>query len=513
MSTRNLSTLQTSKPLTLPSSLITRYYLIPLLILLAAAAIQFHALVQDVRFFPDEALFSTFARRAALNGEWLLPGDLDKPPLSIYASALAMHFFAASPQNGVLDFAPRLGEFAARLPGAFAYILLVAITYALARRLYDSRAVAAWAAVFVAFSPYGAVYGSTAYTDGLMLMFAALSALLAARGNWIWGGVAIALAFASKHQALYLLPLALALGWLVNGMTVRRLLAYFVPFAAGVALLLGWDSLRAPFASTWTLAAANNPVRLAPLGEAIPRLRLWLEYSRTLVGTPTVLLAIGASFMVGWRVTYQWRERASRIDVALFVYILAYLLVHALVGFNIYSRYLLPLIFPMALLSARALLWLWAWVRPRLGEAESKFLAAALVLTLLIGARNASETRANFSEDGNIYSGITALADYLNAQPVATVIYDHWLGWELGYYMGEWNDKRRVYYPDPEALVHDALLLDETEPRYFVAPTRENPDEWLNALRDAGFEVERSYLQDGFAAYRLIPPAGLSADG
>lgn len=495
--------------------LLTRRDLIPLLILLAAAAIQVHALAQDMRFFPDEALFSTFARRAALNGEWLLPGDLDKPPLSIYASAVSMHFVAASEQNGVLDFTPRLGEFAARLPGAFASILLVAITFALARRLYGSRAVAAWAAVFVAFSPYGAVYGATAYTDSLMLMFAALSALLAARGKWAWGGAAIALAFASKHQALYLLPLSLALGWLMNGITLRRLLAYFVPFAAGIALLLGWDSLRAPFASTWTLATTNNnPSSPIALGETIPRLRLWLEYSRTLVGTPSILLAIGAFVMVGWRVTYQMRERASKIDVALMIYILAYLLIHSLISFNIYPRYLLPLLVPAALLSGRTILWFWAWVGLRVGESEGRLLAVALVLSLFIGARNASHTRANFSEDGNNYAGIITLADYLNAQPVATVIYDHWLGWELGYYMGEWNDKRRVYYPTPEALVQDALLLDETEPRYFVAPVRENPDAWLNALRDAGFGVERTYLQEGLAAYRLIPPAeGLSAGG
>ena len=485
-----------------------------LIILLAAAAVQFHALALDVRFFPDEALFSTFARRAALNGQWLLPGDLDKPPLSIYASAVSMHFIAASQQNGVLDFTPRLGEFAARLPGAFAYVMLVAIIYTLARQLYGSRAVAAWAAVFVAFSPYGAVYGATAYTDGLMLMFTALSVLLVVRGKWGWGGVALALAFASKHQALFLLPLVLALGWLMQGLSLRRLLAYFAPFAVGVALLLGWDSLRAPFASTWALAAANNnPSSSIALGETIPRLRLWLEYSRTLVGTPTILLIIGTLVMVGWRMTYQARERASRIDMALLVYILAYLLIHSLIPFNIYPRYLLPLLVPAALLSARTLLWVWAWVRLRVGETEGVFLAVALVLSLFIGARNASHTRANFSEDGSNYAGIIALADYLNAQPVATVIYDHWLGWELGYYMGEWNDKRRVYYPTPEALVHDALLLGETEPRYFVAPVRENPDLWLNTLRDAGFGVERTYLQEGLAAYRLIPPAVLSAGG
>ncbi|HLU11718.1 MAG TPA: hypothetical protein VK003_18735, partial [Oceanobacillus sp.] len=60
------------------------------LILLVGVALRIHALGQDRRFHPDEALYSTFARSAALNGDWLLHGSLDKPPLTIYASALSM---------------------------------------------------------------------------------------------------------------------------------------------------------------------------------------------------------------------------------------------------------------------------------------------------------------------------------------------------------------------------------------------------------------------------------------
>lgn len=481
----------------------------PLLIMLAGAAIQFHALVQDVRFYPDEALFSTFARHAALNGAWLLPGDLDKPPLSIYASALSMHFIAASVQNGVLNFDARLGEFAARLPSTLASILMIPIAYSLARRLYAGRIVAAWSASFVAFSSYSAVYGATAYTDGLMLLFAALSVLLAARGRWLWSGVVMALSFACKQQALLIVPLVVALGWAMQErrLTVRQVAAYVSPIIVGTALLFAWDALRAPSPSLWTLAATNNnPARLISPDELAPRLSLWLAYLRTLVGTPTIVLAFGALFMVGWRVSRQAGERASRIDVILLLYIVVYLAFHWIVAFNIYPRYLLPLILPAGILAGRTVLWLWAWLRPRLGDSEGMVLAAALLLTLTLGARAASETRANFSEDGNNYAGILELADYLNAQTLGAVVYDHWLGWELGYYMGEWTDKRRVYYPTPEALVADALVLEDPAPRYFVAPTNQVPDPWLNALRESGFAVERSYLQDGFAVYRLIPP-------
>ncbi len=212
--------------------------------------------------------------------------------------------------------------------------------------------------------------------------------------------------------------------------------------------------------------------------------------------------------MVGGSLSGRICGRAERIDLCLLLYILGYLLINWLMGFNIYPRYLLPILVPGAVLAARSAIWLWAWLRPRLSAQEGVVIAAALSLTLVAGAWSASETRADFSEDGNDYSGMIDLADTLNAQPVATVIYDHWLGWELGYYMGQWSDKRRVYYPTPEALVSDALKLHETEPRYLVAPTRESVDAWLDALRSAGFTVDQAYLRQSLVAYRLIPPSG-----
>jgi len=475
---------------------------------LAGAAIQIHALVQDVRFYPDEALFSTFARNAALDGDWLLHGNLDKTPLSIYASALSMNFVASSVQNGVLNFDAKLGEFAARLPNALASVVLTALVYMLAQRLYHRTAISAWAAIFVAFSPYTAVYGATAYTDVLMLTFGALAVLLAVRGKWFWSGVPMALAFASKQQALYFLPLALMLGWAADRITARRLVAFLAPLIMGVAILIGWDALRAQSTSLWALAAANNtPIGLITGDQVMPRLTDWLNYGRTLVGTPTIVLAVAMLIMIGSE-TRRKLVRAARIDLLLLAYIVGYLLINWLISFNIYPRYLLPVLIPVALLAARTVMWLWAWLLPRLSEQEGVVLAAALILTLAYSARSASETRDQLSEDGSDYTGIIALADTLNAQTLGAVVYDHWLGWELGYYMGQWTDKRRVYYPTPDALVADALKLADPAPRYFVAPIGQPITPWLDALKAAGFAESQFYEQQGFIVYKLIPPSG-----
>jgi hypothetical protein len=63
-----------------------------------------------------------------------------------------------------------------------------------------------------------------------------------------------------------------------------------------------------------------------------------------------------------------------------------------------------------------------------------------------------------------------------------------------------------VYYPTPDLLVKDALRLCEIGPRYFPAPAAQSVGPWLDALREAGFEVDRTFSNEGFVVYRLLPP-------
>jgi hypothetical protein len=73
--------------------------------------------------------------------------------------------------------------------------------------------------------------------------------------------------------------------------------------------------------------------------------------------------------------------------------------------------------------------------------------------------------------------------------------------------MGQWTNKRRVYYPTPQALARGALALDEEETRYFIAPRTVDTDAWLTALEDAEFAVQFEREIAGFRVYALIPPA------
>lgn len=444
-------------------------------LILLGAGLRFIALFQDIRFHPDEALFSTFARAAALNGDWWLPGALDKPPLVIYLNALAQ--VALGP-----------GEWVSRLPGTLAGVLLLPVFYALACQLYRDRRVALVALLLLALSPLVIAYDGSAFTDSPMLLCLALSLLLAVRGHGLWAGVWLGLGFAAKQQAVLYLPLVIGLAWLLDRLQPLRLLA---GFGAVIALLLAWDALR-PGVSFFALAAANNnPGRFIRSAEIAPRLAAWLSHAGHFTGWLTAPLSLLALAGIINRTLRQPRQRTTAIDLLLLAYVAGYGWLHWLVAFNTYDRYLLPLVLPLLLLFSRGIVWLWrGWpLWP---------LCALLILALLPAALTPPRSRE--------HQGIDAVAAFLRDTPVATVIYDHWLGWQLDYYLGQWHDKRRVYYPSPAPLVHDALLLCEDGVRYFPVPRRQPAGRWLAALETAGFGVNPVYETDRYIIYSLTPP-------
>ena len=498
---------------------------IALTVLLIGVFLRFHLLGQDTRFHPDEALFTTFARAAAVKGDWLLHGPLDKTPLSIYANALSLQFSGVQPLgNGVLDLDLHQGEFAARLPNVLASVLLIALMLRLSRDLAliqpgavptsASRHYAPlFAALLLAFSPFAIAFSATAFTDILMLLWAVIGLRLVIRGRWGWSGLFLTLGFASKQQGLFYLPLLILIGWQIHGLSWRRLARLFIPLFIGIALLLAWDIARDQ-TSIWALAATNNnPDQvLVNLTELLPRLSTWLDFGGALLGPGwlTALLLSIALMTVFWHTRDGKRDKGVMIDLILAGYVVSYGLLHWIAAFNTYDRYLLLILPPVSLLVARSLARIAAGAAlstiPPRQRLIPPFVLIAVGLIMIPAALDASEGRMNVGGDRGAHEGIDQLATYLNSKPVATVIYDHWLGWELGYYLGVWTDKRRVYYPTAAALVHDALLLEEIGPRYLPAPKNRPVTPWIDALSDAGFSIEHDYETSRFVVYRLMPP-------
>lgn len=493
-------------------------------ILLIGIGLRVHALAQDIRLEPDEAWFSTFAREAAINGGWWLEGPLDKTPLAIYANALAQVLVGDS-------------EFAARLPGFIASVLLMPVMVAAARAWYGKHLTPrpplrnreggqsslqtfnkvpmergfrgkVCVLLLTALSPYLLAFSATAYTDGLMLLCMTLALLMAGRNRWRWGGVWLGLGFACKQQALFYLPLLLALGWAIGELTPRRMLRFLIGLSIPLLMLLAWDSVR-PGDSLFALAAFNNdPERLIRSDEVWPRLTAWLSHAQALLGPGwlTAVLLLNSILATLIRIVRQPRQRETILDVVLLTYVVAYGLLHWLVAFNTYDRYLLPLLPPVILLAARGMGYMFMSVRARHVVPLRYATVGLFTLALLFPAIEASERRGLVGTLYRDYTGIDQLADYLNAQPVATVIYDRWLGWELRYYLGQWHDKRMVYYPTPELLVRDALALCEIGPRYFPAPADKSVERWLEVLSEAGFGITQSYASPQFVVYEIMPP-------
>ncbi|MBL8164539.1 MAG: glycosyltransferase family 39 protein [Anaerolineae bacterium] len=509
-----------------------------LLILLLAAGLRITAMENDQRFHPDEALFASFARNAAVQGDWLLHGALDKTPLSIYMAALGMTAFGVTAlPNGVLTLDTFHGEFAARLPNVYASILFVALMMALARRAFRQARAAILTGILAAISPLALAFSAVAFTDPLMLVCITAAFYAALRGKPVQTGIWLALGIGCKQQAVLYTPLLLAVLWRSNMLHpevvgknqdtqegkagsaakyLRDSILMALPVAVGLTALLVWDEARGQVTGLWTLAAANNdPGRLAHPDELLPRLVAWMCYAQYLLPLTPIAVLIGLRILTAaTRITsHSDAKAASQQRRAGFMWILAayavlYLLAHWAVAVNIYDRYLLPLL-PVAILLA-------AGVLSESGHKDRQhnsvlltrpFVASTLFLLALSlpTALDALAARLPIGGDRGKHQGIEDLAAHLEGKPLGTIIYDHWLGWELGYYMGTWSDKRRVYYPTPHALAADAPLNPDCAPRYIAAPADVTLTPWLNALRRVGFTISLDYAHGRFVSYRLIP--------
>lgn len=469
---------------------------VALLLLLAGAWLRWRALMTGLRLTPDEAFFSTFARAAAIQGDWWLGGALDKPPLALYANALAQ--VAVGPV-----------EQAARLPGVLAGMLLLPLLYVLTRDLYPHSppALPALSLLLAACSPLLAVASASALTDGLMLTCVTAALWLAVRGRLGWSGLLFGLALASKQQALFGLPLVLWAATSHAPLTSRRLLRFGLALALCIGLLVWWDLAR-PGASINVLALANNtPEGLAESGALPARLRIWLDHANALFwpGWPGGLLLLNGLLALAWRARSRAWQQHNRTDLALAIFVAGYSLLLLLPAFPLYARYLLLLLPALLPLCARGLCCSATLIASRLAPLQIRprpaLLLTALLLVLLQPAPGPDP-----------HAGIDELGAWLAGRPVATVVYDRWLGWQLGFYLGTWHDKRVTWYPDPAALAADARRLCEFGPRYLPAPRDVEVGPWLEAMRAAGFAVTVAWENDGYEAWQFSPPWREQAD-
>jgi 4-amino-4-deoxy-L-arabinose transferase-like glycosyltransferase len=466
------------------------YRLWPVVVLLLLGASVRAPLLVGNRFHPDEALFASYAR-AIVSGQdpMLLIHWVDRPPSGFYLMAAAM---GLAGQN----------EMAARLPDFFASLATLALTWRLAWLLWRDEASALVALAFSALSPMAVAFGATAFSDPLLVLWLAAALVATCRGRWGWTGIWFGLALGTKQSALVFLPLLAGLGMMFwrHGALLR-----FVVAAVAVTLaFLVWDVARGQAGGYWSVGlTVGNPNRLVRSNEVWPRAQDWLRWLQYVIGWPPLAIVAFALPVAIWGRGVRG-SRSAAATLILLAYVIGYLAVYWLLAFNVFDRYLLPLVPLVGLLIGRA---------AQLLLRKRALLAAALTSVALVSpAWQASHDVYPIGGDHGMYDGIDRVGVFLAQLPVGTVVYDHWLGWPLSYYAFD----AHVYvswFPSPIDLTEDLLVQFEPgEPRYLVLPAWLSAAEPINAVHAANLEATTAFVtynrhgRRSFIVYRITAP-------
>jgi hypothetical protein len=261
---------------------------------------------------------------------------------------------------------------------------------------------------------------------------------------------------------------------------VRSALKIALGFAAGAIPLAIWSAARATRPDFWTLNwYNNNPGRLIRANEFMPRLAQWGNWLQMIAPLPLPIIGWLAG-PLHWRIDKR-PARAVVIDVVLTAYTLGSLAEFWLVAFNVYDRYLHTVAPLLLILLARVIV----TVGDRLPLATKwrggwgvRFLFALLILALALSSPIPA------GGDPSTFAGIDRIAAVLDKLPTGTVVYEHWLGWELSFYLGTQPPLQVIWQPTIDALI-DAV---RQQPGYLVAP-RADSVSWRYLLQVAGIKL------------------------
>ncbi len=524
-----------------PKSASVRWFYAPMIsaLLLIGFCLRL-GLLDAYPFREDEALYSFWALHSLRGDPLFLTVWPDKPPLFIWALSTAFSLFGQSAA-------------AARYANILFSTLTIVVLVTTARVAWGERAALVTAAI-VSFSPFAISFAPTAFTDPLLLLTGSLAFLCAVHGGMFWAGVWLAAAVLTKQQGLLFAPLIFGIlmlkrkpfdtaGFGLGGVRragdaamagarhagpndpsnpgfrlIRRRLQPFVygrtavsqslrlaglfgRFPVGLALIIApailWDSLRWSVApSPWDLGRRNYAVlTLLPIDQWPARWSEWSSLLRFLPASPwvwTLFLVVMAVALASNHPAI--RRRGTVRDLALpgllLVWGVLFILLHLISSVQIWDRYLLPLILPLALLSG--------WAAASSSRIWSTRGASILVILLLLGmaqpAWSAAQGRLPIGGDHGAYAGfyeaLGALPEF-SAGEVATsgasahalrtqsILYHNVLGWHLQFYLFDAVGNGTIdlrWFPSSTYLADNAEKSPLVRKFFFAADWAEQPD-------------------------------------
>jgi hypothetical protein len=411
-------------------------------------------------------------------------------------------------------------KIALRLPGVMAGLVAVPLTGALARGLYDDVWTGAGAAAAAALSPFAVTFSGTAFPDPLMVTLGLGACVAAARGRARWAGLLAGLSFVTKQTGLVWLPLALGLMLARGGGRGTWTQDFLIFCLTSAGLAFAWDGVRVALGADafWSAGVVGyGGLRLIWPHELWTRLRAWAGPMGALFGSPAVdvLLLAGLPILL-WRGLIQRPGTPYALsDILLASFSIIYLLLHWLVAFPVWSRYLLPLVPVTAILLGRVVRVL-ASLRP--GRWDSGLCPAVgalfLVVLLTLSAREASAGRSSLAEEAAAYEGIDTVISFFSELPEGSVVYHHWLGWHYHYGLFD-APVYLAYWPTPAWLARDVQAFGRREPRYVAFPAWESNARAERALDDVGYALEPALQVRGdsgervVVVYRVVPSSAV----
>ena len=134
----------------------------------------------------------------------------------------------------------RISPTVAQLYQSLYYILLVILTYLLARELYGKEA-GLYAAILVGTVPMVAVFSILLYTDVPGTMFCVLCVLLLVKKRYFWAGIALGLMYLCKRNGLLFFPVILLASFWQDKIDLKIRFRNAVLLIVGAAVVVSPD--------------------------------------------------------------------------------------------------------------------------------------------------------------------------------------------------------------------------------------------------------------------------------
>lgn len=484
-----------------------------LFIILAGMALRIN-LIKQFPLREDEAVYGTWALHFLREDPLFLTLWPDKPPLYIWSLSGTFALFGVT-------------EWSARWLNVAISTLTIPLVAQIARRIWgDSAALFATAAV--ALNPYAISFAPTAYTDPLLLLTGALALYAALAAAPFRAGIGLGLALMTKQHGLLFLPLIVGVLAQQQGkqqnMGKRGAPSLWLSAALGAGMItlpiVFWDSLRWGVApSPWDLGARNYRVlTVLPPPLWLDRLRDWSVWLRYLVGfewmVACVLTGLSLAFLgkahLRFRLLFsvhEWMRRSSAawLTVLLLLWLAGFITLHVVISVEIWDRYLLSALLPLALLTGG----LAGALYERVSPVGQRLLLNLWIVFLIPAALQASRAHIPVGGDHGALTGLHEALDWLGTENDRTpyILYHHHLGAQYRFYLHEQQAEGQVellWYPHAVYLFDNAAKAPHRR-KFLLLPSWSSPRNFEVQAAVRRIDVRARTQAGRFHVVELIP--------